>query len=207
MKQTLDLSLLNSTKIETWGKDKLTIRGGQLEDEPQAVEDLLNAWQLPSESTPWVLAEWVHNMELLSSEAWQCHADRLKHHLLERVRIFGRGGDFELRRDENCLSWRWVGPTPAPEINNELLAGVDFWRPETSGLLRVDIEHLLWGKLDTKRGVWLDDRVAREPLRYPIEAESGSNERVIIHGSQFIAGGAPQFVWWQQIEGWQNEEG
>lgn len=200
MKQSAAFPGFESILSKPRGPQQLSIRGGEVDDEPQAIQALLDAWRLPNDDTPWILAEWVHDMALLSSPSWSVHPDRDSWHLLERLRIFGPGGDFELRRDEARLHWRWIGPAPDTG-QSKPLPGDDYWDTEHTEFICVDIKHLLWGKLDPDRGVWIDDRVARVPLDYPITADSKEAGRVTIRGLQFIAQGAPQFVWWQDIEG------
>jgi hypothetical protein len=185
-----------------YGPQELTIRGGSLSARPDDLQALLDAWKLPRADTPRVLAEWVHDLQLLSAAAWSAHPGRGRVDLLERLRIFGLGGDFELRRDEDRLFWRWIGPAEAVVPASGEHAGRDFWAADHQpAFVRREIEHLLWGKLDQKTRVWVDDRLARTPLHYPVEPQAKIAERVVLRGWQFIADGTAQFVWWTELQG------
>jgi len=190
------------------------IRGGSLPFSASNLHGLLDAWRLPrtatlnGDDTPYVLLEQVDALKLVAVDEITTGSQiRLDHpDLLERLRIFGPGGDFEVRRDEERLYWRWIectgdeeGRQVADLSTDKQFAGADFWAqtPPPPDLLRHETRLLLWGQWDDKLGGWFDDRVAGSQLSYP--GMEGC-ERVYVHGWEFISNGATQFVWWRELK-------
>ena len=176
------------------GKEDLTIVGGMI-----AEENLL-AW----------LAEWS-----LSKMAWQLWETtdelELKHAttvptkteielmMLERVRLFGEGGDLTVRRDDEHFRWYFIGPKHATVPGGDETPE-DFWddHPQKK-LTRFKGQVILWGAWDDKSDQerWVENRVGFAKLAYP---EPLHHERhVYAHYWEFLDAGQVAFVWMYKL--------
>jgi len=121
--------------------------------------------------------------------------------LLQRGRLFGEGGDLEVRRDGAEFAWRFVGPADAKLPDGKYDAhnywgdhsGVVFFQEKASALL--------WGERNEKKGKWYDDRVGAAELNYPT-----SGKRVQIHYKTFSRAGRVQFVWYTGLSEWKEDD-
>jgi hypothetical protein len=125
---------------------------------------------------------------------------------LERTRVFGSGGDLEIRRDREKYFWRFVGPVDI--IFNSCYKPVDFWCREQSKEVEERITRLycheenlvLWGECG-KDSVFNEGRVAAARLEYPVDC--GYKGRAVIKAKVYTYYGRPQFVWYTALEGWE----
>lgn len=175
------------------GKNDLAIWGGTCaEDE---VEDFLAGWAL--KEMPYRIWESTDRIKFKKEE--EVRVPNLA--LLERGRLFGPGGDLDLRRDGDTFHWRFVG---APDVR--LPEGYDakendFWEQHPYAKFHCYTERaLLWGKREGKR--WHDDRVAAAELNYP--APDGA-QRVEVEYKVYSRAGRVEFVWLTGLQEWEEE--
>lgn len=119
--------------------------------------------------------------------------------LLQRGRLFGEGGDLELRRHGREFLWRFVGPAKVHPPTGydaqdywESHAGVTFYQREATALL--------WG--ERKQDRWADDRVGSAFLTYPA---NDTWSRVQLHYRTYSRAGRIQFVWYIGLSGWKED--
>jgi len=226
-------ALLNELEQSTLQNDECPVLwGGRFPASEANLSAFLLGWGLAARRMPWRIWEWVS--ELALEEAGSDVPANLA--LLERGRLFGPGGDLELRRDEECVLWRFVGPPASaapqclhwehehkPEALKEMRRGgqepfpaADFWRahPECRPLLKRQRYALLWGQEEQHgdpprgMGVWREDRVAgaSAPLRYPGMSERSKVGRVELAYSEYLWADAVQAVWWEGLQPHQAKE-
>ncbi|MEK6285815.1 MAG: CRISPR-associated protein Csx19 [Acidobacteriota bacterium] len=120
--------------------------------------------------------------------------------LLERGRLFGDGGDLELRRDGANFRWRFIGkPTAQPPSSNQS-APDKFWtKTKVVTFHRCDESALLWGERKDGQTRWFDDRVGRASLDYPEPAATAAWQRVRICYWTFSRAGRVEFVWLREL--------
>lgn len=166
------------------GPEELVLLGGRC-DAPELAEWLVKCTLT---TLPWQLSEWVHELTLTTTTLPPAHPE-----LLERLRIFGPGGDLELRRDGDVFHWRFVGASDVSLPANH--GGCDFWqsRPQLGQLFRIERQALLWGAWDEQLQRWYDDRVGFARLTYPAALQGST--RVYAQYREYLAGGQPAFVW------------
>lgn len=79
--------------------------------------EFLAAWQLDQRDMPWRLWEWVSEIILAHTDDQRTQAqaapDPTNLDWLERGRAFGEGGDLSVRRDGDCVYWRFIGAADA----------------------------------------------------------------------------------------------
>ena len=77
--------------------------------------DFLAAWTLDRRDMPWRLWEWISDIALAHVKDPQTQVQALPAPdslaWLERGRAFGSGGDLSIRRDGDCVYWRFIGPS------------------------------------------------------------------------------------------------
>lgn len=119
--------------------------------------------------------------------------------LLERARLFGPGGDLELRRDGTAFAWRFVGSADVQPPAGDYGAQ-DYWagHPQVTFQQREETA-LLWGKRDG--GKWADDRVGAATLNYP-----ATSERVQVCYKTFSRAGRVEFVWFTGLSEWKEAD-
>lgn len=175
------------------GKGALMILGGEFAAE--RLEDFFGAWQFPRDDMPWGIWEYLSHVEVgrigLTESAEQ----------VERARIFGAGGDLDVRRDEGRVLWRFVGPSGAnvPANLATEFAARDFWEAEPWAQYRVFEElRLLWGKKEPDAARWLEDRLGGATIQYHgLEA----HERVYVTYEAYVRDGVAEFVWLRELGG------
>jgi len=155
---------------------------------------------LPTFLRQWPLAQMPYRIWEYASEI-AFEQDTLPRNvaLLERARLFGEGGDLELRREGTAFTWRFVGPggvqPPAGDYGAQ-----DYWanHPEATFHQREE-GALLWGKRDGAK--WTDDRVGAATLTYP-----ATGERVQVHYKIFSRAGCVEFVWLTGLSEWKEAD-
>jgi len=119
--------------------------------------------------------------------------------LLERGRLFGPGGDLDLRRDGAAFAWRFVGPAGAQPPAGDYDAQ-DYWAKQPQAAFRQSEETaLLWG--ESKDDGWRDDRVGAAKLYYPV-----TGKRVQLHYKTFSRAGQVEFVWYTGLSEWKEAD-
>lgn len=171
------------------GQADLSIRGGRC-----AESDLLAfVRQWPPVQMPYRIWEYVSEIAFEKDSLPRNVA------LLERARLFGEGGDLELRRDGTGFAWRFIGPAgmqpPAGDYGAQ-----DYWadHPQATFHQREETA-LLWGKRDGEK--WADDRVGAATLKYP-----ATGERVQVHYKTFSHSGRVEFVWFTRLSEWKEAD-
>jgi hypothetical protein len=170
----------------TVGRDDLAVWGGSF-----AAGDLdrfISAWALPREGMPWSLWQWTDRIEV---QYGQGAPGELEY--LERGRVFGPQGDFEIRREGERFLWRFVGQrdTAMPPA----FQAADYWQGREGTRLRpCRRTALLWGSRQAaaphgKQG-WHDDRVSQARLEYP----RLEGDRVQAAYVEYLDGGNVEFV-------------
>jgi hypothetical protein len=189
----------------------------------------LSAW-IDRSDLPWRLWEWVSDIQL-RHEVGPVPGDLP---WLERARLFGDGGDLELRRDGQRILWRFVGP-PVSALPSGLRLATDGSSTASTGAVGEGDESsafvaypypygglgpdwrcvrrtsLLWGQElldehDQGLGVWQEDRVAVRLLRYPDMSGLSQYGRVELVYDEYLQGDAVQAVWWRALQGFTGQE-
>lgn len=170
------------------GKEHLAIRGGTLR--PEDVLPWLETWNLPQADMPWAIWEHYDRIEVTFAQHVPKRPD-----LLERLCIFGEGGDLALRRDGEMIAWRFLGPAGAGAPG-----GVDFFaRSPLARFWEEESCALLWGEADESApGRWWEARVGRAQLSYP---RMEGVRRVKVRYRTYSACGQVAFAWWLGLEG------
>jgi hypothetical protein len=120
---------------------------------------------------------------------------------LERGRLFGKGGDLDLRRDGDTFRWRFVGAPNVRPPEGYAAKENDFWEQHPHAKFHCYVETtLLWGKREGDR--WHDDRVAAAELDYPAPDDA---ERVQVKYQVYSRSGRVEFVWLIGVDEWQEE--
>jgi hypothetical protein len=127
--------------------------------------------------------------------------------LLERGRLFGDGGDLELRRDGVNFRWRFIGkPGAQPPIGHQPMPD-NFWtNNKVVTFHRCDENVLLWGERQENQSRWFDDRVGRALLNYPEPAATEAWTRVRICYWTFSRAGRIEFVWLRKLADGKEEQ-
>jgi hypothetical protein len=126
--------------------------------------------------------------------------------LLERGRLFGEGGDLELRRDGAVFRWGYIGKPGAQPPSGHQPAPDNFWTKNKAVTFhRCNEAALLWGERREEQSRWFDDRVARALLDYPEPAASAAWPRVRICYWTFSRAGRIEFVWLRDLVEWKEE--
>ena len=173
------------------GKENLSIWGGTCSE--SALLDFIEGW--PLAQMPYRIWEYADRIQL-EQDKLPAQEDVV---LLERGRLFGKGGDLELRRDGDLFRWRFVGQ--AGTAPPEGYGARDFWAFHQDTEFHCYTETaLLWGKHDGNR--WHDERVAAADLRYPVDGEP---ERAQVEYKVYSRAGRVQFVWLTGLSEWEEE--
>lgn len=112
---------------------------------------------------------------------------------LERARLFGEGGDLEIRRDGGKFLWRFVGKKDyAPEGKP-----LELRRAEGDPVYRREQTALLWGERKDGQPQWFEDRTAGAALTYPVE---DAPARVQVRYHEYTQAGRTLVVWLRGLE-------
>lgn len=207
---------LQKSKVGT--AKTLSLWGGEFDDGD--LGDFLTAWKLDRRDMPWRLWEWASDLllEHSAAQSQENPAWQRRREWLERGRLFGPGGDLELRRHGACFRWRWIGPyqEKLPEglawENEGNAVGrftvADYWRQHPGReLLERPRQMLLWGQErqddeQKPQGTWHEERVGgvHAPLVYPTLSGRGKNGRVRLCYSEFLYEDNVEAVWWLGLE-------
>jgi len=116
---------------------------------------------------------------------------------LERARLFGEGGDLNVRRDGSRFLWRYVGEEEnAPKGDNLNWPG-----DETGLVYRRERTALLWGERKEGQTQWFDDRTAGAALTYPVD---GAPARVQVRYYEYTQAGRTLAVWLRGLEAYND---
>ena len=113
---------------------------------------------------------------------------------LERARLFGEGGDLDIRRDGDRFLWRFVGKEEyAPDGERLELPTGD----EINPVYRRERTALLWGERKEGQSQWFDDRTAGAALTYPVD---GAPARVKVRYYEYTQAGRILVIWLRKLE-------
>lgn len=173
------------------GQDDLAIWGGTCTEDK--VNDFLTGWDL--KDMPYRIWQYTDRINFEKNTLASNAA------LLERGRLFGLGGDLDLRRDGDEFRWRFVGdPGMRPPEEYDAKEN-NFWEQHPHAKFHCYIETaLLWGKRKDDR--WHDDRVAAADLDYP---EMDGAKRVEVAYKAYSRAGRIEFVWLTESREWKEE--
>ena len=172
------------------GQGDLTILGGQCA-ESQLLK-FLEQWDIVS--MPFRVWEYVSEVVFEKDTP----GDKLGNiALLERGRIFGKGGDMMLCRKGISFDWRLIGP-PGTQPPHGDYGTQTYWKnhPEAT-FHQYEEKSLLWGKWNGRQ--WSEGRVAAAKLNYP-----AAGERLQLHYKVYSQGGQVQFVWYTGLSEWKE---
>lgn len=168
----------------------MTILGGQCAE--NALQKFLGQWDLAE--MPFRVWEYVSEV-VFEKETLPKNVV-----LLERGRVFGKGGDLMLWRNGPAFGWRFVGPAGAKCPGGEY--GVknywDFYPQVTFHVC--EKAALLWGEQETEKD-WIEDRVKSAKLSYPAEGK-----RVQLDYKIFTHADQVKFVWYFDLREWKEAE-
>lgn len=174
------------------GQEELSIWGGRVSEAD--VCDFLKGWKRLGKM-PYRIWEYV------SEIVFERDSLPNKLALLERGRLFGEGGDLELRRDGQEFTWRFIGPAGVKPPSGDY-SMQEYWSNHDGiSFYQRDEIALLWGKWNGHR--WRDDRVGAARLEYPASA---GWQRVQIHYKTFSRAGRVEFVWYTCLSEWKEDD-
>jgi hypothetical protein len=183
--------LVRQVRQPTVGQERLAIWGGMCAED--ALSDFLAGWSL--EQMPYRVWESTDRIDFEKDTSVSNVA------LLERGRLFGEGGDLDLRRDGAVFRWRFVGtPTICPPEPYNAKEN-NFWAHHPEATYHCYEESaLLWGERKGDR--WHEDRVAAANLDYPAPDDA---ERVQVRYRVYSRAGHVEFVWLTGVSDWKEE--
>ena len=183
--------LLERVKQPVVGSEQLSILGGVCPEDQ--LLDFAKGW--PLEQMPYRIWEYTDRIQF-ERDKLPAQEDIV---LLERGRLFGEGGDLDLRRDGDLFRWRFIGQAEvAPPKGCE---AEDFWDAHGDVTFHCYTETaLLWGERGGDH--WHDERVAAADLRYPVDGEP---ERVQVKYKVYSRAGQVQFVWLTGLSEWKED--
>jgi len=185
--------LVEKVKRPLQGRDALSIWGGTCAAD--ALTDFLTGWDL--KRMPYRIWESTDRIEFGKNEQAPNVA------LLERGRLFGLGGDLDLRRAGEVFRWRFVGDPDVRPPEGYDAEENNFWKqhPDPDAAFHCyDESALLWGERKGNR--WHDDRVAAAKLDYPAPDDA---ERVQVEYKVYSRAGQVEFVWFTELGEWKEE--
>ncbi|MDY6876466.1 MAG: CRISPR-associated protein Csx19 [Chloroflexota bacterium] len=116
---------------------------------------------------------------------------------LERARIFGAGGDLDMRRDGDRFHWRYVGKAEyAPKYEGK--QNLEWPGTDVSPIYCREREALLWGTRKKEQGQWFEDRVAGADLTYFAKTPAlldQVEERVKVKFWEYTQAGRTLAIW------------
>jgi hypothetical protein len=181
-------------------KDKIQIWGGEIKENEW--QQFINSWDFSG--MPYTIIETFK--EIKFTKEFSDHAN-LNPKTMQRIRIFGKSGDLDLRSDFPSINWRYIGKSDLPSKIKEDKKTENYWdKNEDKEFFLEEKEALLWGKYWSKhngRNLWLDNRVARAELSYPV---NGSPKRVKICYKTFSERGCISFLWFTELKGGIGDE-
>jgi len=195
--QPVDLKkLVAEAQTSQVGQKDLSIWGGRCTEKD--LLPFLESWSKQAQM-PYRIWEYVSGI-VFEKEKSPSAKDVV---LLQRGRLFGEGGDLEVRRDGAEFSWRFVGPAGVQPPGG--YSAKDYWAShhnvEDVTYFQDEATALLWGEWEEKKEKWHDDRVGAADLKYPT-----SGKRVQVHYKTFSRGGRIAFVWYTGLSEWKEED-
>lgn len=183
--------LVQEVRRSQCGRADLSIWGGHCAE--SELPTFLQGW--PLAQMPYRIWEYASEVVFEENTLPQYVA------LLGRARLFGEGGDLELRRDGSAFAWRFVG-SPSLQPPAEDYSAQDYWasHPEVTFHQREETT-LLWG--EWKNGQWAENRVGAATLNYPVSAKW---QRVQVHYKTFSRAGQMEFVWFTGLSEWKEAD-
>jgi hypothetical protein len=185
--------LVNQVLESQVGEERPAIWGGAYAED--ALIDFLAGWDL--KGMPYRIWESTDRIDFERDSSAPNVA------LLERGRLFGPGGDLDLRRDDDTFRWRFVGaPGVRPPKDYDAKEN-NFWaqdQNENTAFHCYEETALLWGERKGER--WHDDRVAAAKLDYPAPDDA---ERVQVEYKVYSRAGQVEFVWLTGVSEWKEE--
>jgi hypothetical protein len=183
--------LIEDVKQPLCSREHLAVWGGTCAED--ALTDFLNGW--PLERMPYRIWESTDRIDFGKNKPVSNIT------LLERGRLFGPGGDLDLRRDGGIFRWRFVGAPYVRPPQDCDTAGANFWAQHPDAAFHCYEETaLLWGERKGER--WHDDRVAAAELDYPA---TDNAERVQVQYKVYSREGRVEFVWLTELREWKEE--
>ncbi len=181
--------LVQEVRQPQCGKADLSIWAGRCAEDQ--LQDFIRQW--PLDRMPYRIWEYASEIAF----EWDTLPSNVA--LLERGRLFGEGGDLELRRDGGEFAWRFIGPAGVQPPTDR---PADFWStyPDVTFYRRRETA-LLWGKREDNR--WHDDRVGAARLEYPAPA---GWPRVQVEFWTFSRAGRVEFVWYTGLSAWKEDD-
>jgi hypothetical protein len=195
MQQAVDFSqLVEQVNQQTVGSADIAIWSGTCSAANLSV--FLDAWKLPNESMPFCI--WEQLSAITFNRQHRLADEDIR--WLQRGRIFGEGGDLELRRAGDHFEWRLIEDVGLKPPEGQIAES--FWTIEPQARFHryANRRLLLWGERSTDDDRWFEDRVARADLTYPASAEW---PRIWLEYEVFSRNGTPEFVWFQRLIQWE----
>lgn len=197
--------IFTSLRRELKGKDELMIVGGTISE-----AKVIN-WLREFKGMPWRVWEWVNDFRLEHESLTPAFPLAIRLSALERVRLFGDGGDLTVRRDGALFRWHFIGPSGAKKeaiIPAGWQSCHDYWdrkENESQKLTCSEQKALLWGAYNQELGRWYDNRVGFAHLEYPLaDVESLLQEdkkgHVYAYYREYLDGGQVAFVWMYKLD-------
>lgn len=156
---------LNEMLKDKITKAELVIWGGRFKALTSNLQSFLEAWDSCSSLFTWGLWESASRFDVenrLGQHKIVPPADQLVH--VERVRLFGEKGDFDIRRDVEHFHWRFIGdpfnpPTDKPDLS--AFAPRDYFEQNgEAGFRKLEKSYYLWRKDEKENRVntlWIEN--------------------------------------------------
>ncbi len=193
-KKAVDFKMLvEQVKQSQVGKETLSIWGGVCAESD--LIEFLKQWNLTQ--MPYRIWEYASNIVF--------EKDTLPDNtvLLQRGRLFGPGGDLEVRRDGEKFVWRFVGPAGAQPPGGDYQTD-NYWDAHPDVVFfEEEASALLWGEWQEGDNRWKDDRVGAARLDYP---DADGWRRVQVHYKTFSRAGRVEFVWYTSLSEWKEDD-
>ena len=155
------------------------------------------------------LLEWLKELDLIEMDVriWEftdhctIGADGPPNEVerLERARLFGEGGDLDIRRSRGKFLWRFVGKKDYAPKGKPL----ELPRSGIDPVYRRERTALLWGTRKGRQEQWFDDRVSGAPLTYfsdPPSLPEKVKGRVQVRYYEYTQAGRTLSAWLRGLE-------
>ncbi|RMD64909.1 TIGR03986 family CRISPR-associated RAMP protein, partial [Candidatus Parcubacteria bacterium] len=169
--------IVEQVKQSQVGKESLSIWGGRCTENDLLT--FLEGWQNLAQM-PYRIWEYASNIVFQKGTLPENAI------LLQRGRLFGKGGDLEVRRDGQEFAWRFVGPAGTQPPDGDYQAE-NYWETHPNAVFFEEkTSALLWGARQDGDKRWKDNRVGAAKLDYP---DADGWKRVQIDYTTFSQGG------------------
>ncbi len=196
-KRVIFEELVGIVKESECGNADLSIWGGHCAQND--LKEFLLQWDIAQ--MPYRIWEYASEIAFEENTPLQNEA------LLERARLFGLGGDLELRRDGATFMWRFVGPAGKHPLKGDYSAH-DYWESHSEVVFHQSEEKaLLWGQWSAEKCNWTDDRVGAALLHYPVPTNPVPTnwQRVQVRYKAFSCAGHVEFVWFTGLSEYKED--